>query len=527
MSQQHRNDLDREAQPDRADDTARPERIASSGVQDAGTHYPHRAAIEASFGQSIDARAHTGKVEACDGLGANAYATGDQVAFREQTPDLRVAAHEAAHTLQQRQGVQLKSKVGESGDGYEQEADAAADLAVRGESAAHLFTGATGSGRVVDGPVQLDPLKEGGGTGDVSASTGVVFDELDRAFDHAEIHAGVLYDKRSAGIDELLANLQEANSPSIGQQILSVLALAALAAGSEAIGVAVVAKLGATVVTELAKAAIQEFSSQTVQGVAGIVGGKIAEGAGTSASKGSFMAGQKDGLLSLKGNAQTGVADQKKEAKDRVRAADSTARDGVLTKETASAWAFGTAYKSQHDQGRTTQYLKSMASWMNAMSQASLGTNKKHGKNNLTGDATDLAGEVDNSPKENVGGGDGNGVVYISFGLRGDRPLRANHIFVRGISDAVRDRIKDVPLKDLDVPIVATGYLYDGFLDGLYVDNNELGLGRNEAGDVYMRGHGNARSRMRAVTGADSDMAAARIILDEDFGKVTLKDAYT
>jgi hypothetical protein len=51
-------------------------------------------------------------------MGAEAFATGDQVAFGA-APDLHTAAHEAAHVVQQRQGVQLKGGVGEVGDAYE------------------------------------------------------------------------------------------------------------------------------------------------------------------------------------------------------------------------------------------------------------------------------------------------------------------------------------------------------------------------------------------------------------------------
>jgi hypothetical protein len=73
-------------------------------------------------------QAHTdGAAAASAGaMGAQAFATGNHVAFAG-TPDLRTAAHEAAHVVQQRGGVQLKGGVGEAGDSYEQHADAVAD----------------------------------------------------------------------------------------------------------------------------------------------------------------------------------------------------------------------------------------------------------------------------------------------------------------------------------------------------------------------------------------------------------------
>ena len=74
--------------------------------------------------------AHVGgaATAANDAMGAEAYATGNHVAFRA-APDLHTAAHEAAHVVQQRAGVALKGGVGEAGDPYEQHADAVADAA--------------------------------------------------------------------------------------------------------------------------------------------------------------------------------------------------------------------------------------------------------------------------------------------------------------------------------------------------------------------------------------------------------------
>lgn len=78
-------------------------------------------------------------------IGAIAYATGNHVAFAG-APDLHTAAHEAAHVVQQRGGVQLKGGVGEPGDAYEQHVDAVADEVVAGRSAENLLDRLTGSG---------------------------------------------------------------------------------------------------------------------------------------------------------------------------------------------------------------------------------------------------------------------------------------------------------------------------------------------------------------------------------------------
>ena len=105
---------------------------AAAGVNGPGTEFPHKAALETSFGMPITARAHTGTraQAACKTLGAEAYAFGDAVAFRAAIPDKHTAAHEAVHTLQQRRGS--SGGAGAAGDGFENQADIAADAAVAG-----------------------------------------------------------------------------------------------------------------------------------------------------------------------------------------------------------------------------------------------------------------------------------------------------------------------------------------------------------------------------------------------------------
>ncbi len=111
---------------------------AARGVEGGGGALPHLDAIQHSFGHHdvSGVTAHVGgaAASACDDLGAQAYATGASTAFAA-TPDLHTAAHEAAHTVQQRGGVQLKGGVGEAGDEHERHADAVADAVVAGRSA--------------------------------------------------------------------------------------------------------------------------------------------------------------------------------------------------------------------------------------------------------------------------------------------------------------------------------------------------------------------------------------------------------
>lgn len=131
--------------------------VGERGLSGAASPYPFRQQIESSFGRSLTATAHTDGAagDACATLGAQGYAYGNAVAFSSPSPSLHTAAHEAAHTLQQSQGVHLKSGAG--GDGYEQHADAAADLVVSGRSAAHLFGGGAISAGVQKKRLQLQP----------------------------------------------------------------------------------------------------------------------------------------------------------------------------------------------------------------------------------------------------------------------------------------------------------------------------------------------------------------------------------
>ncbi len=116
--------------------------VAQGGFAETPGQLPHGARIQRAFGRhDVSAiPAHTGRAAsaAAGALGAQAYAADGQIAFGAE-PDLHTAAHEAAHVVQQRGGVQLKGDVSQPGDALEQHADAVADRVVRGESAEQLL----------------------------------------------------------------------------------------------------------------------------------------------------------------------------------------------------------------------------------------------------------------------------------------------------------------------------------------------------------------------------------------------------
>ncbi len=146
--------------------------IAAEGTQGSGSELPHLDVIQASFGthEISNVQAHVGgaAAQASEAMGAEAYATGNDVAFGS-APDLHTAAHEAAHVVQQRGGVALKDGVGQAGDMYEQHADKVADAVVQGQSAEGILdkmAGASGgsSGDVQRRAVQREGEKEAGTT---------------------------------------------------------------------------------------------------------------------------------------------------------------------------------------------------------------------------------------------------------------------------------------------------------------------------------------------------------------------------
>ncbi len=133
---------------------------AAYGTQGSGGSLPHLNTIQAAFGHHhVGAvQAHVGgrAQEASEAMGAEAYATGANVAF-SRAPSLHTAAHEAAHVIQQAGGVQLAGGVGQVGDGYEKHADAVADRVVAGQSAESLLDRMAGAPGRVQRVVQQAP----------------------------------------------------------------------------------------------------------------------------------------------------------------------------------------------------------------------------------------------------------------------------------------------------------------------------------------------------------------------------------
>jgi hypothetical protein len=127
--------------------------IAAQGTSGAGHELPHLSTIQKSFGKHDvgGVRAHVGgpAAAAAGELGASAYTHDNAVGFTG-APSLHLAAHEAAHVVQQRAGVQFKGGIdGGAGDSNERHADAVADAVVSGKSAEKLLDASPGGGAAV------------------------------------------------------------------------------------------------------------------------------------------------------------------------------------------------------------------------------------------------------------------------------------------------------------------------------------------------------------------------------------------
>lgn len=115
---------------------------AANGLRHASQPLPHNDVIQSSFGHhdisSVRTEVGGAAGRASKRMGALAYASGNRIGFRH-SPSLHLAAHEAAHTVQQRSGLKLPGNVGRPGDRWERHADHVADAVVAGKSAVPLL----------------------------------------------------------------------------------------------------------------------------------------------------------------------------------------------------------------------------------------------------------------------------------------------------------------------------------------------------------------------------------------------------
>jgi len=145
---------------------------------------PHQAQLQQAFGPHDleGARAHVGggAGQTAAALGTRAYTQGDDVAF-QSAPDLHVAAHEAAHVIQQRQGRLPAGGKSQKGDPLEREADEVARRAAAGQSAADLL-GPAKTGKGKQGPAQAIQAFAGNVDTATTSGPGTVREQVEANF---------------------------------------------------------------------------------------------------------------------------------------------------------------------------------------------------------------------------------------------------------------------------------------------------------------------------------------------------------
>ena len=134
---------------------------AAAGVAGTGRQLPHLERIQQAFGPyDVSAVQSFTAPRACHSIGAEAYTTQERVAFSGH-PSLHLAAHEAAHVVQQRTGVHLQGSVGQPGDVYERHADAVANRVVSGQCAVPLLRQVSGQSADTRQAVQQNAVQMG------------------------------------------------------------------------------------------------------------------------------------------------------------------------------------------------------------------------------------------------------------------------------------------------------------------------------------------------------------------------------
>lgn len=115
---------------------------ASLGTSGPSGPLPYFDTIQRSFGKHdvshVAAHTDAAAERGARMLQASAFTTGNQVAFARPL-SLHTAAHEAAHVVQQRSGLQLAGGVGVAGDRHERHADAVAARVSAGQSSEALL----------------------------------------------------------------------------------------------------------------------------------------------------------------------------------------------------------------------------------------------------------------------------------------------------------------------------------------------------------------------------------------------------
>jgi hypothetical protein len=341
--------------------------------------------------------------------------------------------------------------------------------------------------------------------------------DLRDAYSNAHIDQNELFNKRGIGIREVPAALKELDPPSLADELMKTLVVAGLGFASGYVTAAIAGKLVSASAVALGNA-VQTALDDGLKDAVGKVAAKLAEEGGSSMSQ--FFSSQEEGMESVRSAGLKQIVKQQRAAEDKVLKADKATQSKVLGEETKGANEFAASVKANAENARKIQFRESLAKWMNAMSQGAMGTRKEDGGTDLHG----KKGVGDAYSKEFYKGHGAKGVVYVNFGMTGSRPGVGNSkqwpsVKIAGITQSALDRLKGTPLKDLGMPVVVSGILYDGTLDSMDIsmnNDNAVQFGRNEAGTTFTHGHEEGNAAMRKITGKADTNSAARDLLDNN-----------
>lgn len=375
---------------------------AHQGVSGDARSMPHLEAVQRSFGKHdiSGVGAHVGgqAAEACEDIGAEAYATGNQVAFKSD-PDLHTASHEAAHVVQQRSGVHLKGGVGRAGDRYEQHADAVADRVVQGKSAEDLLDGMAGGDATPD--VQKTGEEQGAWLQQQTLAKDSFFD---------------LIRQNLLAADSWKTKAEVVDDPPFWQTAL-------LAVGGLVLNAAL-GGVGAALAGKLVDATAKFVTTAAINGA--IEFGKAAAGKGVDAAIGAASgAADKKPLVAFCEQQKIGMSSASKQARETFVEKSGTHTDQKLT--IAQMKQIKAANDEAFDKASEIQHHEMLVGWM--------------GMN--AGDTT----QIENTDS-NVQDIDNNGVLRLTVSGSGDRPVEIVSATVDGLNEGMRQDLSGSKVRE-------------------------------------------------------------------------------
>lgn len=485
---------------------------ASAGVSGTGTAIPHREQMESAFGLSFEhVQAHMDEnaQDACQSIGANAFAMGDHVAFKMANPDPGLVAHELTHVVQQSGSLRPQAAVGTPGDAHEQEADAIAERVVQGESVAPLLEQHQEAGTP-------EPTVQGD-TGLVQLSPGETNQELEDLLDAIVSQYSYICLKQCAAVEDLGKDAEKEDPPPLWQSLLVGAAELALVGALGGVGGVVVSKVGKALAGKVTDM-VAEFVANGVADMVKDLGGTLVKGgiglmaSSTDDTRELFFRGQRDALTDTAAQLE-GVFNTN--GRDKIRKADKPmVQANALYKAIQSSLT--TAYELQRN--------ATLDAWCTYQAKKDLGEFERDGKKH----GTDLSDQLGDTSAVGVLG------IQMRCEKQGSTPT-IERAEIEGLNEGMRKVLESRPLGLINVPMTVKGYVGEDVY--FYETQPWIQIGRNEQGGVwvdpsynlmwlYYRAYPNpeiwgpgGRTQARVLAGAN---LGARKLIENDMANLTL-----